>query len=233
MIDISIIITLHDEGRLATTALRSVTAAIEAASDKRCEILVVLDCANAETVQAVSRFAGPIERVRCEFGDPALARNFGLRLARGRFVTFLDGDDLMGRSWLSVAYDELLKRADKDVIAHPRLNYVFGATGAPLAWTYVDMETEAVDTRLLHAANLWSIASFAPRALYERFPFPANALEKGLGHEDWAFNLATVQAGVVHIAPRGTVYFIRRRDKGRLAQSTTQSILPNFEGSAS
>ena len=64
----------------------------------------------------------------------------------------------------------------------------------------------------------------------DRTPFRANALEAGLGHEDWAFNLATVRAVVIHIAPEGTMHFIRRKPAGgRLAQSQAQRLLPNLE----
>jgi hypothetical protein len=91
------------------------------------------------------------------------------------------------------------------------------------------METDALDMNLLRAGNFWTSASFAPTELHRRFPFPANALEAGFGHEDWAFNYATVRAGVTHIAPEGTVHFVRRKEGGgRLAQSVAQRILPNL-----
>ena len=100
----------------------------------------------------------------------------------------------------------------------------------PLIWMYPDMEADAVDLTLLRAGNFWTSASFARADLHRRFPFPANALNAGLGHEDWAFNFATARAGVTHIAPEGTVHFIRRKETGsRLAEADTRRILPNFE----
>ncbi len=88
---------------------------------------------------------------------------------------------------------------------------------------------DPLDLSLLRAGNFWTSASFARADLHRRFPFRANALEAGLGHEDWAFNLATVEAGVTHIAPEGTVHFIRRKETcGRLAESEARRLLPNF-----
>jgi len=226
--DVSVVVNLHREGRLAIPALRSAARAVAAAPDLACEIVAVLDRADAATERAVAASGVALRRAACDFGDPALARNDGVAQAQGRYVAFLDGDDLMGENWLDVATSALRAREGRDVIAHPRLNYVFGRDGEPVAWIHPDMESEALDSILLRAGNFWTSASFAPAALHRRFPFPANALEAGLGHEDWAFNLATVEAGVVHIAPEGTVHFIRRRQSGRLAQSQAGRLLPNL-----
>jgi hypothetical protein len=163
-----------------------------------------------------------------DFGDPALARNLGVERAAGAFVAFLDGDDLMGGSWLRLAHAALQAREGRDVIAHPRLNYVFGRDAEPVAWLHPDMETETLDLALLRAGNFWTSASFARTELHRRFPFRANRLDEGLGHEDWAFNLATVEAGVTHIAVEETVHFIRRKPGGRLGESLTRRWLPNF-----
>lgn len=229
MTDVSVVVNLHREGRLAIPALRSAARAAAAAPDLACEILAVLDRGDAATERALAACGVAVRVEACDFGDPALGRNFGVQRARGRFVAFLDGDDLMGENWLGVAAAAIQAREGRDVIAHPRLNYVFGRNTEPVAWVHPDMETDAPDLTLLAAANFWTSASFARADLYRRFPFPANALEAGLGHEDWAFNLATARAGVLHIAPEGTAHFIRRKERGgRLAQSEAARLLPNF-----
>jgi glycosyltransferase involved in cell wall biosynthesis len=233
MTDVSVIVNLHGEGRIAVAALRSAAAAITAAPGLSCEILAVVDRGDEATERALRRFEGPLRQENCDFGDPALARNFGVERAKGRFVAFLDGDDLMGESWLRRAAQALHTREGRDVVAHPRLNYVFGRDAAPIVWMHPDMERDPIDLSLLRAGNFWTSASFAAAALHRRFPFRANALEAGLGHEDWAFHLATVEAGATHIAPEDTVHFIRRgQGDGRLAQSQARRVLPNFGGLA-
>lgn len=65
------------------------------------EMLVVDDCSKDDTVDIVSSFASADARVRVirreENGGPAAARNTALEQAAGRYVAFLDSDDL----WLS------------------------------------------------------------------------------------------------------------------------------------
>ncbi len=229
MSDVTVIVNLHREGRIAVAALRSAAAAIATAPQLACEILVVIDRGDEATTRAVARFGGPARVEATDFGDPALARNFGVERATGACVAFLDGDDLMGESWLGVAAKSLREREGRDVVVHPRLNYVFGRDAAPLVWTHPDMETDALDMSLMRAGNFWTSATFARADLHCRFPFRANRIEAGLGHEDWSFNFATVRAGVTHIAPEGTIHFVRRKESGgRLAQSEAKRILPNL-----
>ena len=229
MTDVSVIVNLHREGRIAVAALRSAARAIAAAPELACEVLAVIDRGDEATARAVARVAGPVRVERTDFGDPALARNFGVERAKGGCVAFLDGDDLMGENWLGIAARYLRERTGRDVVAHPRLNYVFGRDAEPIVWVHPDMETDRLDMTLLRAGNFWTSATFARADLHRRFPFPANALEAGFGHEDWAFNLATARAGVIHIAPEGTIHFVRRKESGgRLALSEAQRILPNL-----
>ena len=44
MSDVTVVVNLHREGRIAVAALRSAQAAIAAAPELACEILVVLSC---------------------------------------------------------------------------------------------------------------------------------------------------------------------------------------------
>ncbi len=232
MTDVSVIVNLHTEGRIAVPALRSVARAVElaTAAGLACETIAVVDRGDEPTFRALDRLERPPQVETCDFGDPSPARNFGVEKAKGAFVAFLDGDDLMGEGWLKVAAANLQLREGREIVAHPRMNYVFGRDAQPLIWLHPDMERDPIDLTMLRAGNFWTNASFARADLYRRFPFRANALGAGFGHEDWAFNLSTARAGVTHIAPEGTIHFIRRKAAGsRLAESDALRVLPNFE----
>ena len=231
MTDISVIVNVHREGRLCQPSIDSALAAVKRAEGRGrvCEILVVLDRGDSETAQALGAFGGALRVEPCDFGDLGLARNFGVERAGGERLAFLDGDDLMGEAWLDIAAGALDERSGRDIVVHPRMNYVFGRDGEPIVWLHPDMETDAIDLTNLRAANFWTALSFGRADLYRRFPYRANRIAEGFGFEDWAWNFATVRAGVTHIAPEGTIHFIRRKATGSLlAASDQRRILPNF-----
>jgi glycosyltransferase involved in cell wall biosynthesis len=228
---ISTILNLHREGRLCLPTIDSVVRASEraASSGLSCETLVVLDNGDAETLAAIDHFRGRVRPEFCEFGDLAEARNFGVGQARGDYIAFMDGDDLMGVNWLEVAAATASRHAMREVVIHPRENYVFGRDLAPEIWLHPDMDEERIDISFLKVANMWTALSFAKADIYRKFKYRRNDIARGFGFEDWVWNLETVAAGVVHLAPAGTIHFIRRKASGSLlAQSDTRRIIPNF-----
>lgn len=75
--------------------------------------------------------------------------------------------------------------------------------------------------------NLWSANVLARRALYEKFPYKKSERRKGLGVEDWSWNIETVAAGVEHDIVEETVHLIRVKDTGSLGvQNATEGLLP-------
>ena len=233
MIDVSVAINLHREGALARGTLLSAARAIEVATAEgwSCETLAVVDRGDEATREAVAAFGGGLRVEPCDFGDLGAARNHGVARANGEMIAFMDGDDLMGERWLTVAARAVHEHADKRVVVHPRYNYMFGGDDPPFLLTQPDMIETPLDPRLLIFANLWTSLVFARAEVFRAFPYPANDLEAGFGYEDWSWNFATVNAGVLHLAPEEGVHFIRRKTAGSLhARSREAAILPNLWG---
>jgi glycosyltransferase involved in cell wall biosynthesis len=231
MTAITVIVNLHREGRLCLSTLQSVTAAADHARTRGlpCEILVVIDRGDEATARALLPFAARVRVETCDFGDLAAARNYGVTRSAGEFIAFIDGDDLMGSNWLATAADTVARNADREIVAHPRFNFVFGEGLTPRILMHPDMDEEPVDLAFLRGANLWTALSFARAEIYRRFPYKPNAIERGFGYEDWSWNVETVNAGIVHLAPAGTIHFIRRKASGSLLTLSSQNhILPNL-----
>ena len=57
------------------------------------EVIVVDDASTDDTVQRVERFGAPVRCLRQASAGPAVARNRGIRAARGEFVALIDADD--------------------------------------------------------------------------------------------------------------------------------------------
>lgn len=218
MPDISVIVTGHREGAIAGATARSAREAIDhatRAAGAGVEVILVLDRADAVTGSVLRSGLGSEARVlETDEGDPGQARNRGIEAARGRFATFLDGDDLWSHNWLEAAWK--LAQDRPDAVIHSTCNLVFGKDSN--IWWHVDSESAIYDPDYLHWANYWDAMSFAETGIYRRFPFRANDLKMGFGHEDWHWNCVTVAAGIAHKTAPGTMHFKRRRDHSQMAQ---------------
>lgn len=91
---VSIITPAYRAARFIGETIRSV----QAQTYREFEMLVVDDCSPDETAAVVERFAATDARIRLlrqpANGGPAAARNRALAEARGRWIAFLDSDDL-------------------------------------------------------------------------------------------------------------------------------------------
>ncbi|WP_167598397.1 glycosyltransferase family 2 protein [Leeuwenhoekiella sp. ZYFB001] len=79
------------------------------------ELLIVDDASSDATVAEIKRLQAEDLRIKCfslkENKGPAHARNLGIQKARGKYLTFLDADDL----W----FPEFLERSSTEAKMHP------------------------------------------------------------------------------------------------------------------
>jgi hypothetical protein len=225
MTDITAVLTVHAEGVLAGPSLVSFEEEIEFARGAGLDVegLIILDRPNPATRL---QFIGAECRHRIVFsdaGDPGLARNAAVAVAKGAFVSFLDGDDLWGHGWLTLAHQFCSAEPDKSV-AHSEFNVIFGEVRQ--VWWHADSRHPAFDPGYLRIGNYWDAMSFAARSIYTRYPFAANDLRRGFGHEDWHWNCVTLAAGIDHRPVAGTVHFKRRRQGSQMALCDTINAVP-------
>jgi glycosyltransferase involved in cell wall biosynthesis len=84
---LSVVVPTYDAGRFLAEAVESILTAPIAV-----EVVVVDDGSTDGSVEEIRRL--PVTIVRRPHAGDAAARNAGVRASRGRFVTFLDSDDL-------------------------------------------------------------------------------------------------------------------------------------------
>ncbi len=226
MIDVTVVVTAHREGLLLAPALAGLAEAVAHARRHylAIDVTIVLDRADRLTQEVANRSdLAPSTRLLIDAGDPASARNAGVAVAAGRFVSFLDGDDVWGYNWLTAAYAFCVAPDRDDVVAHSELNLMFGDETA--LWWHPDSADPRSDPLAQGTANQWDAMCFTGRDLLQKYPFRRNDVTAGYGHEDWDWNNRTLQAGVVHRPVPGTVHFKRVRSGSQSALCSAGDVI--------
>lgn len=112
----SVVVPCYNRAELVVISIKSILD-----QDYRdFEVLVVDDGSTDETAEKVKALVNDDNRVKYfykENEERSIARNFGIKLARGKYVTFLDSDDRLHTSHLKTAY-ALLERNDMPEVGH-------------------------------------------------------------------------------------------------------------------
>ncbi|WP_276133815.1 glycosyltransferase family 2 protein [Polluticoccus soli] len=110
--DISIIIPTYNRQQLLKHTLDSVVP--DKHASLACEVIVVDDQSTDATVGMVTADYPFVTLIKNGGNGAAAARNTGLGIATGKYVLYLDSDDIVGEGALSVKVDFLNKHADYD-----------------------------------------------------------------------------------------------------------------------
>ena len=80
------------------------------------EIIVVDDGSTDDTREKLKPYQDKLEYVYIENGGPARARNVGMEMARGKYISFLDSDDLYYPKKIEIQTAFLEDHADVDLV---------------------------------------------------------------------------------------------------------------------
>lgn len=225
MSDLTLVLTVHDEGIMAVVSARSLLAArAEAtAAGLTSQVILVMDRPTAATRRALAPFIREEAPrvIETDFGDQGQARNAAVDAAEGAYVAFLDGDDLWSHNWLVAAHATCTADPGR-VIAHPEVNWFFdGRAGAIFP---PDMRDADFDPALLRSLNVYDALCMAPVAAHRDFPFGTRDVKGGFAVEDWHWACETINAGYQrHVAP-GTIIFKRDRPGSRNAEARANRV---------
>ena len=203
---VSIITPCYNAAPFISQAIESVLAQ----SFGDWEMIIVDDCSSDDSLSIIQKYARIDSRIRYlrtdkPSGSPTLPRNMGIKEAKGRYIAFLDSDDI----WLPNKLSDQLKVFEKSEVAIVFSNYEKVSLGGERCGREVIAPCE-VDYRLLLKGNcIGCLTAMYDSALTGKIFF------KEIGHEDyvcwlsdyWLCCWLDCNCDVVHFRCFGHIYW--------------------------
>ncbi len=212
--DMTVIVTGHNEGRLAHHTMNSLFRAITFAekSGIHIETVVILDRPDKKTKDYFKHYEKSLKMEEVNFGDTGLSRNYGVKVAESSYVTFLDADDLFGKTWLGFLYERLISEKNNCVF-HPEYAVCFEKEN--LFIRYIGTENDKFNIGDLLENNYWTAFLASKKNLFLKKPFIPTP--SGFGYEDWHWICEIIAMDVpIRIVPNTCVFYRKKVKNSRL-----------------
>ncbi|WP_299649898.1 glycosyltransferase family A protein [uncultured Jannaschia sp.] len=228
MTDLTVAITAHAETVVAGPSFRSLRAALAPVRERGYDVQLLLgldSCTPACRDYMTQPDFVDFERHDYAFRDQGRTRNALIGAARGKWVAFLDADDLFSENWLIRAIEELeaAEATGRRAIVHPELNWQFD--GINHVYSNPAQDHPFFSPYVLAIANYYDAMCVAPRAVWEELPFPDRAIADGFALEDYQWFVEATALGWRHVVARDTIIFKRRRDASQTHESRGTSAV--------
>jgi len=226
--DLSVVVTAHDEAELARPTMRAGEDSCRAAEAAgfRLERMIAFDHPTAE---CRAFFTQPEfdawRKVDVDGGDLGRTRNAVLGELRGRWVAFLDADDLFSENWLAEGARVLAaaERAGERVVVHPEFNWIF--EGGEWFFARPAQDDPVFSPYFFYFATYYDSLCMAPRAAHLEIPYVHRDIPNGLSFQDWQWSIETMAAGWRHAVARDAIIFKRRRVSSLVTESRNANAI--------
>lgn len=221
--EITVGITASREGLLAHKTMRSVFRALEHVTNY--EIVVHIDNGTEETISYFEHYCDnpKIHVLQNHFGDAGRSRNAIIDAAKGKYVIFVDADDLVSRNYFTEILN-VLKSTKEPIIVHPDQCLCFWEdySSYALLWSSY-RSTSRMDAALaLFSRNRWPSSFGASRELLKQHPYIAT--KNGFGHEDYALNIELSANDIKHLVANQTALFYRQKTVSYMRTNNSQAV---------
>src|SRR6185503_12643662 len=182
--------TAHDETVGAGPTVRSADLAVATARERSYSVETILALDNA-TPATSDYFHQPRfdhwQRWELDERDLGRARNAIVPQTKGRYIAFLDADDLFSENWLAegvAALDAAAERGER-AIAHPELNVVFDGDRA--IHLGIEPGSPLFTPHYLYFRHYYDSLCLAPREAHLEIPYVTRDVRNGLSFQDFQF----------------------------------------------
>ena len=215
---ISVIIPVYNGASSLHRSLRSVLS--QTLSDF--ELIVVDDCSTDDSADVLRSYQALDDRVRLfsttKNSGPGIARNVGLRNARGRYIAFLDSDDFWMRNKLerqvqSFDNDDIILSYTATVLLNPKGDILGVISGRPKVYLK-DMKF----------ANPVTLSS----AMFRKELNGAEKMPRIRSRQDYAYWITLLKRNQGYIAgvPDALVGYVKM--PGSVSSNAWQNVLDTF-----
>ncbi|MFF2912221.1 glycosyltransferase family 2 protein [Paenibacillus sp. NPDC057934] len=217
-IKISIIMPMYNVEQYISESIQSVLAQ----SVREFELIIIDDNSSDKSYEIAAAYAEQDQRIvllkqTIEKGA-STARNYGLRMASGEYLFFLDADDLMVRDTLKILLNTAIREQADLVIAH---HETFNEQMKELAWIYDEFpslkqsggKNIIVNPELFQLPYCWG--KLFKKDLIKNNTFPQNII---FGEDQVFVAYAYLNAKKIYLVD-SVLYGYRRRE-GQVTQST-------------
>jgi glycosyltransferase involved in cell wall biosynthesis len=230
--DLTLVVTVHNETLVSGPTIESAQRAVAAARKAGYQVQTVIALDNA-TEATTEYFHQPEfdgwERWTMHEGDLGRVRNAIAPRTDGRYIAYLDADDLFSENWLAkgVADLEAARQRGERAIAHPEVIITFDGTVG--LHQNVAQDSPLFTPYFLYVRNCYDSLCMTPREAHLDIPYIHRDIANGLSYQDWQFAIETMSRGWKHVLVQDTIIFKRRRDfslmiESKGAQSLVRSL---------
>jgi hypothetical protein len=234
--DLTVVVTAHDETTVCGPTMRAADLAVEAARAQGWTVQTIIGL-DAATEATTAYFSQPHfdhwERRILNEKELGRVRNALVPECDGRFIAFLDADDLFSQNWLAEALALLVAAEERGerVVAHPELNAVFD--GQTTVWLNIDQDSPLFTPYYLYVRHYYDSLCMTSRQAHLEYPYVTRDVPNGLSYQDFQWTIETMDGGWRHKVVRDTVIFKRRRDTSLVTESNQRkSIVRALPGMA-
>jgi hypothetical protein len=226
--DLTVVVTAHDETAVCGPTMRAADLAVEAARARGFSVQTIIGL-DAPTEDTSAYFHQPHfdhwERRVLQERELGRVRNALVPECEGRYIAFLDADDLFSENWLAEGVATLDAAAERGAraIAHPELNVVFD--GTKVIHVNIDQTSPLFTPHYLYFRHYYDSLCMAPREAHLEIPYVIRDVPNGLSYQDFQFTIESLEAGWQHVVVRDTIIFKRRRDVSLVTESNLRKSL--------
>ena len=185
---VSVIMPMYNAERFIKYAITSVISQ----SYTNWELLIIDDCSKDNSAKIVKEYTGIDNRIyylktETSSGSPCIPRNIGIQKSRGRYIAFLDSDDV----WLPNKLEKQLPLFNDECTAIVFSNYEKINEDGERHNRYVIVPVEATYKQLLKGNVIGCVTAIFDTEKVGKLFF------ENVGHEDYVFWLAILKQGFV------------------------------------